>query len=153
MSRLMGQHFFLITILFTGFIGFLTSLLGIVGLARKRRKLLNMYATCCLLFLCIMFVSAIMSFWIFEHITTSIQNDMVSSMETYQSLLSSREAWDNTHRHLKCCGIKSSSDWAKYRIAVPKSCCATSIEELLSFVLTICILIELKERPLSRSVT
>ncbi|XP_076627971.1 tetraspanin-11 [Colletes latitarsis] len=191
MSRLMGHRFFLITILFVGLVGSLMSLCGIIGLIRKERKFLNVYATCCLLFLCVIFVSAILSFWIFEHITINIQKDMVTSMETYNSLLSSREAWDNTHRHLKCCGIKSSSDWAKYHVSIPKSCCTNSIEEcirmtdavafktgclrnavlllkshvhaisisalliflivLLSFLLAICILARMKERPSSHS--
>ncbi|XP_076179684.1 uncharacterized protein LOC143152931 isoform X1 [Ptiloglossa arizonensis] len=131
MSRLMGQRCFLITLLLTGLVGSLTSLLGIVGLIRKQRILLNIYATCCLIFLGVIFINALLSLWIVEYITKNIQNDMVTSIKSYNSLSSSKEAWDNTQRHLKCCGIKSSSDWIKYRINIPKSCCAIAIEHVM----------------------
>ncbi|XP_026667180.1 leukocyte surface antigen CD53-like [Ceratina calcarata] len=131
MSRLIGQRFFITTLLFIGLIASLVSSLGIIGLLRKRRKLLNIYALCYLSFLCTMFITAIMCFWIFDEITRKIQDDMISSIETYHSSFSSREAWDNTHRYLKCCGIKSAKDWSKYRIDIPKSCCARRLDECL----------------------
>ncbi|KZC06805.1 Tetraspanin-9, partial [Dufourea novaeangliae] len=72
-----------------------------------------------------------LSFWILEQVTRNIQSDMVTAIKSYHSALSSREAWDNTHSYLKCCGIKSSRDWAKYQISIPKSCCVTNIDECI----------------------
>ncbi|KOX76911.1 Leukocyte surface antigen CD53, partial [Melipona quadrifasciata] len=89
------------------------------------------YALCCLTLLCVIFVSAILSFWIFEEIIRRIQIDMSATIEGYHSSPSSKEAWDNTHRYLKCCGIKSAKDWLKYRVEIPTSCCSRSIEECL----------------------
>ncbi|XP_031772560.1 leukocyte surface antigen CD53 [Apis florea] len=131
MLRLIDQHFFITILLFISLIASLVSLLGILGLLRRRRKFLNIYGICYSIFLCIIFISAIMSFWIFEKITKRIQDDMSAAIENYHSSSLSREAWDNTHRYLKCCGIKSAKDWTKYRVDIPKSCCLGSIEECL----------------------
>ncbi|XP_029037296.1 CD151 antigen-like [Osmia bicornis bicornis] len=131
MSRLIGQRLFVTTLLLMSLIASFVSLFGIFGLLKKRRNFLNIYAWCYLLFLCVIFISAIMSFRIFEEIIRRIHTDMVSSIRHYDSLPSSKEAWDNTHRYLKCCGINSSNDWAKYSIDIPKSCCSRSIEECL----------------------
>ncbi|XP_017789187.1 PREDICTED: leukocyte surface antigen CD53-like [Habropoda laboriosa] len=131
MSRLIGQRFFITTLLFMGLVASLVSLLGILGIIRRKRKFLNIYALCYLTFLCIIFISAIMSFWIFEEIAKGIQDDMSASIENYHSLFWNREAWDNTHRYLKCCGIKSAKDWTKYHVDIPKSCCSKPIEECL----------------------
>ncbi|XP_017766140.1 PREDICTED: leukocyte surface antigen CD53-like [Eufriesea mexicana] len=131
MSRLIDQRFFITSLLFVSIIASLVSLLGILGLLRKKRKFLNIYALCYLLFLCIIYICAIMSFWIFEEIIKKIQNDMSASIEGYYSSSLSREAWDNTHIYLKCCGIKSANDWAKYHVDIPRSCCSKSIEECL----------------------
>ncbi|XP_076231448.1 uncharacterized protein LOC143177440 [Calliopsis andreniformis] len=131
MSRLIGQRFFLTVLLLVGLVASLASLLGIVALIRKKRKYLNTYVLCYMLFLVIMFVGAILSFWIFDYITQKVQNDMFTAIESYQSTPSSRNAWDNTHTYLKCCGIKSAKDWAKYYLSIPKSCCARSMEECI----------------------
>ncbi|XP_076665602.1 tetraspanin-4 isoform X2 [Andrena cerasifolii] len=131
MSRLIGQRFLLTILLLVGVIASLVSFLGIIALVRKRRKLLNVYVLCYILFLCGIFISAILSFWIFDRIMRNIQDDMVATIETYQSSLPSREAWDNTHAYLKCCGVKSSEDWATYQLDIPKSCCARRIEQCI----------------------
>ncbi|XP_060819352.1 leukocyte surface antigen CD53-like isoform X1 [Bombus pascuorum] len=131
MTRLIDQRFHVTSLLFISFIGSLVSSLGILGVLRRRRKFLNIYALCYLTFLCIIFISAIMSFWIFEEITKRIQFDMNTAIEGYHSSSWSREAWDNTHRYLKCCGVKSAMDWAKYHVEIPTSCCSRSIGECL----------------------
>ncbi|XP_033329078.2 leukocyte surface antigen CD53 [Megalopta genalis] len=132
MSRLIGHRIFLVALLFVGLVGSLTSLLGIISLVRKRKMYLKTYAILCLCFLCIIFVTAISSFWIFEEILKNVQADMITAMKNYDSLSSNRRSWDSTHRYLKCCGIKSSNDWANYQISIPKSCCAKAIEQCLS---------------------
>ncbi|XP_076766951.1 tetraspanin-15 [Xylocopa sonorina] len=131
MSRLIGQRIFIRTLLFIGIVISPVSLLGIVGLLRKRRKFLNIYALFFLAFLCAIFISSVMSFRIFEEIIKRVQDEMSTSIESYHSSIWSREAWDNTHRYLKCCGIKSAKDWANYRVDIPKSCCSRFIEECL----------------------
>ncbi|XP_043517653.1 CD151 antigen-like [Frieseomelitta varia] len=131
MMRLIDQRFYVTTLLFASLIGSLVSLLGILGVLRKKTKCLKVYGLCCLTFLCVIFVSGIMSFWILEEIVRRIQIDMSATIEGYHSSPSSREAWDNTHRYLKCCGIKSAKDWLKYRAEIPTSCCSRSIEECL----------------------
>ncbi|XP_076295593.1 uncharacterized protein LOC143216432 [Lasioglossum baleicum] len=131
MSRLIGHRIFLITLLFVGLIGSLASLLGIIGLVQKLKKYLKIYIFLCLLFLCVIFVTAISSFWIIEEILRNVHTDMVTAMKNYDSSSSSRRSWDSTHRYLKCCGIQSSRDWIKYDISIPKSCCATVIEECI----------------------
>nr|XP_031849143.1 CD151 antigen-like [Nomia melanderi] len=131
MSRLIGHRLFLITLLLTGLIGSLASLLGIIGLIRKRKKYLQTYGFYCLSFLCVIFVTALSSFWIFEEIIKSIQSNMLTAIKSYHSSSTSKKAWDNTHRYLKCCGIMSSNDWSNYYINIPKSCCATAIEECI----------------------
>ncbi|XP_076646847.1 CD151 antigen [Halictus rubicundus] len=132
MSRLIGHQIFLVTLLFVGLVGSLASLLGIISLVRKRKKYLKTYIFLCLLFLCAIFVTAISSFWIIEEILKNIQADMVTAMRNYDSSPSSRRSWDSTHTYLKCCGIQSSRDWTKYEINIPKSCCATVIEECIN---------------------
>ncbi|XP_078052383.1 CD151 antigen [Augochlora pura] len=131
MSRLIGHRIFLITLLLVGLVGALTSLLGIISLVRKRRLYLKIYASLCLLFLSIIFVTAVSSFWIVEEILKNIQADMVAAMKNYDSSPSYRRSWDSTHRYLKCCGIKSPKDWANYHISIPKSCCAKAIDQCI----------------------
>lgn len=50
--------------------------------------------------LCAVFVSLTMSFPVFDKITKKIRDDMINSMENYQSLDWAMEAWDNTHRYV-----------------------------------------------------
>ncbi|XP_071637437.1 uncharacterized protein [Temnothorax longispinosus] len=81
--------------------------------------------------LCAIFVSLTMSFPFFDKITKKIRDDMFYSMKNYQSLDWAVEEWDNTHRYLKCCGIRASKDWSDHQISIPQSCCSTSIKQCL----------------------
>jgi len=51
--------------------------------------------------LCAVFVSLTMSFPFFDMITKKIRDDMINSIEKYQSLDWAVDAWDNTHRYVR----------------------------------------------------
>lgn len=90
---------------------------------------MNFYLMCQSIALCAVFVSLSMNIPFLDMITKKIRDDMINSMENYQSLNWAAETWDNTHRYLKCCGIRSSKDWSDHRMSIPQSCCSTLIEQ------------------------
>ncbi|XP_012215984.1 CD63 antigen-like [Linepithema humile] len=126
-SRLIGQRLSMTIILILGVFVTFIAFTGIIGIRKKRRYFMIFYLTCQSLALCAIFICLTISFPFFEKITKKIRDDMISAMKNYQSLDWATEAWDNTHRYLKCCGIKSSQDWLDKQMEIPQSCCSISI--------------------------
>ncbi|XP_043269079.1 CD151 antigen-like [Venturia canescens] len=132
MSRLVGQKLFVTTLLLIGLFSSSVAFIGILAFVKRRKKFLLIYITSVSMSLGLIFVCGILSFTFFEEITKRVRDDMVNSIGNYRSLDWVTEAWDNTHKYLKCCGIKSIRDWHEYRIAIPQSCCSVSIDKCLT---------------------
>ncbi|XP_011694116.1 PREDICTED: leukocyte surface antigen CD53-like isoform X2 [Wasmannia auropunctata] len=110
----------------------LVTFTGIIGIAMKREYLMIFYLMCQSIALCAVFVYLTMSFPFFDEITRKTRDDMIDSMKSYQSSNRATEAWDNTHRYLKCCGIRSSKDWLDHQKNIPQSCCSAPIKQCLN---------------------
>ncbi|XP_023288056.1 tetraspanin-4-like [Orussus abietinus] len=132
MSRLIGQRLFVTVLLLVGIFSSAVAFVGIVAFVKRRKKFLIIYIFCHSVSLCVIFICAVMSFSFFEKITKKVREDMTSSIVNYHLLDWVTEAWDNTQKYLQCCGIKSYKDWAEYRMAIPQSCCAASLEQCLN---------------------
>ncbi|XP_012054289.1 PREDICTED: leukocyte surface antigen CD53-like [Atta cephalotes] len=130
-SRLLSQQLFMTIILILGVFVSLVAFTGIIGITKKKNHFMIFYLICQSIALCTVFICLTMSFPFFDMITKKIRDDMNNSMENYQSLDWPMKAWDNTHRYLKCCGIKSSKDWLDHQISIPQSCCSVSLEQCL----------------------
>ncbi|XP_011337160.3 tetraspanin-9 [Ooceraea biroi] len=130
-SRLNGQRLAMTILLILGVFVSLVAFTGIVGVVARRRHFMIFYLICQSIALCAIFVCVTMSFSFFDKIARKIRDDMINSVANYQSLNWATEAWDNTQRYLKCCGIKSSNDWWDYQMDIPRSCCAVSVVECL----------------------
>ncbi|XP_036138339.1 leukocyte surface antigen CD53-like [Monomorium pharaonis] len=130
-SRLLGQRLSMTILSILGVFVSLVAFTGIIGIAKKKEHFMIFYVMCQSIALCAVFVSLTMSFPFFDKITKKVQNDMIDSMNNYQSFDWAIKAWDNTHRYLNCCGIRSSKDWLDHQINIPQSCCSTSIKQCL----------------------
>ncbi|XP_033216145.1 CD63 antigen-like [Belonocnema kinseyi] len=126
---LIGQGLFISILLLLGIFSTSMSFIGLFAFVKKRTSLLLLYIACQSILLCTIFICAIMSFSLFDKVMQKIRGDMRKSIENYHNLDWATEAWDNTHRYLKCCGIKSYKDWIDYRKNIPQSCCSTAIEK------------------------
>ncbi|XP_015119826.1 CD151 antigen-like [Diachasma alloeum] len=131
MLRLTGQKLFVSILLIIGMFSSCVSSIGIFAFVKRRRKLMNIYIICHALLLTTIFFTSILSSSFFDRITNKIHDDMKSTMIKYRSLDWVTEAWDNTQQYLECCGIRSYKDWDDYRLDIPQSCCAKSIEQCL----------------------
>ncbi|TGZ55318.1 CD63 antigen [Temnothorax longispinosus] len=129
-SRLLGHRLSMTIVLILGVFVSFVAFTGIVGIAKKREYFMIAYLISQSIGLCAIFVSLTMSFPFFDKITKKIRDDMFYSMKNYQSLDWAVEEWDNTHRYLKCCGIRASKDWSDHQISIPQSCCSTSIKQV-----------------------
>ncbi|KYN20546.1 PREDICTED: leukocyte surface antigen CD53-like [Trachymyrmex cornetzi] len=127
-SRLLSQQLFMTILLILGVFVSLVAFTGIIGITKKKDYFMIFYLMCQSIALCAVFICLTMSFPFFDMITKKIRDDMNNSMENYQSLDWAVKAWDNTHRYLKCCGIKSSKDWLDHQINIPQSCCSISLK-------------------------
>ncbi|KAK2587802.1 hypothetical protein KPH14_003905 [Odynerus spinipes] len=132
MSRLIGQRMYVTTLLIIGIFASFIAVIGILGFAKRRQQLLTIYILLHAMFISLIFICSVQSFSLFDKLTRSIQDDMSKSIENYRYLDWVTEAWDNTQRYLKCCGIDSHEDWQKYGMAIPQSCCATTADKCLS---------------------
>ncbi|XP_024941653.1 CD63 antigen isoform X2 [Cephus cinctus] len=132
MSRLFSQRLFVTILLLVGLFACSVSFIGIMAFVKKRRKFITVYILCHVLSLTFIFICAILSFSFFDKITQKIHNDMTSTIVNYHSLDWVTEAWDNTQKYLRCCGIWSFRDWDKYRMQIPHSCCSSTIEKCLN---------------------
>ncbi|KYM99881.1 CD63 antigen [Cyphomyrmex costatus] len=129
--RLLGQQLFMTILLILGVFVSLVAFTGIIGIVKKKEYFMIFYLMCQSIALCAVFVYLTMSFPFFDKITKKIRDEMSNSMENYQSSDWAVKAWDNTHRYLKCCGIRSSKDWLDHQISIPQSCCSVSLKQCL----------------------
>nr|KAF7431928.1 hypothetical protein H0235_004852 [Vespula pensylvanica] len=132
MSRLIGQRIYITTLLIIGIFASLLAIIGIFGFLKRKQNFLIIYIMFHALFLFMIFVCSILSFSLFDKLTKSIHQDMTNSIENYRYLDWVAEAWDNTHRYLKCCGIRSHDDWEKHGMLIPQSCCSTTVDKCLN---------------------
>ncbi|KAF7405073.1 hypothetical protein HZH68_004401 [Vespula germanica] len=132
MSRLIGQRIYITTLLIIGIFASLLAIIGIFGFLKRKQNFLIIYIMFHALFLFMIFVCSILSFSLFDKLTKSIHEDMTNSIENYRYLDWVAEAWDNTHRYLKCCGIRSHDDWEKHGMLIPQSCCSTTVDKCLN---------------------
>ncbi|XP_011049148.1 PREDICTED: leukocyte surface antigen CD53-like [Acromyrmex echinatior] len=130
-SRLLSQQLFMTIVLILGVFVSLVAFIGIIGITKKKDYFMIFYLMCHSIALCAVFVCLTMSFPFFDMITKKIRDDMNNAIENYQSLDWAMKAWDNTHRYLKCCGIKSPKDWLDHQLSIPQSCCSVSPEQCL----------------------
>ncbi|KYQ59302.1 Leukocyte surface antigen CD53, partial [Trachymyrmex zeteki] len=130
-SRLLGQQLFMTIVLILGVFVSLVAFTGIIGITKKKEHFMIFYLTCQSIALCAVFICLTMSFPFFDKITKKVRDDMNNSIENYRSLDWAMKAWDNTHRYLKCCGIRSSKDWLDHQISIPQSCCSVSLKQCL----------------------
>ncbi|XP_011160691.2 tetraspanin-9 [Solenopsis invicta] len=130
-SRLVGQRLSMTILLILGVFVSFVAFTGIIAIAKKKEHFMIFYVICQSVALCAVFVSLTLSFPFFDKITKNIRNDMIDSMKSYHSLDWAPKAWDNTHKYLNCCGIRSSKDWLDYQMDIPRSCCATVIKQCL----------------------
>ncbi|KAL0125851.1 hypothetical protein PUN28_004717 [Cardiocondyla obscurior] len=128
--RFFGQRLSVTILLILGVFVFLVALTGIVGIVKRKEHLMVFYIICQTVALCAVFISLTISFPIFDMITKKVRDGMIYSMKNYQSK-DWAEEWDNTHRYLKCCGIRSSRDWLDHHMNIPESCCSTSTKQCL----------------------
>ncbi|XP_018345478.1 PREDICTED: tetraspanin-6-like [Trachymyrmex septentrionalis] len=123
-SRLLSQELFIIILLILGVYVSLVAFTGIIGMIKEKDNIMLCYLICQSIALCAIFICLTMSFPFFDLIAKKIRNDMVYSMEYYQHLESAMIGFDNTHKYLKCCGIKSPKDWLDHHMSIPQSCCS-----------------------------
>ncbi|XP_046816283.1 CD151 antigen-like [Vespa crabro] len=132
MSRLIGQRIYITTLLIIGIFASILAIIGILGFLKRKQNFLIIYIIFHALFLFLIFVCSILSFSLFDKLTRSIHEDMANSIEHYRYLDWVAEAWDNTHRYLKCCGIRSHDDWERHGMLIPQSCCSTTVDKCLN---------------------
>ncbi|XP_035733687.1 CD151 antigen-like [Vespa mandarinia] len=132
MSRLIGQRIYITTLLIIGIFASILAIIGILGFLKRKQNFLIIYIIFHALFLFLIFVCSILSFSLFDKLTRSIHEDMANSIENYRYLDWVAEAWDNTHRYLKCCGIRSHDDWERHGMLIPQSCCSTTVDKCLN---------------------
>ncbi|XP_043491457.1 CD63 antigen-like [Polistes fuscatus] len=134
MSRLIGQRIYITTLLMIGIFASILAVIGISGFFKRKSNFLMIvsYIIFHALFLFSIFICSVLSFSLFDKLTRSIHEDMSNSIENYRYLDWVTEAWDNTHRYLKCCGIRSYEDWIKHGMLIPQSCCSTTVDKCLN---------------------
>ncbi|KAI4497777.1 hypothetical protein M0802_007103 [Mischocyttarus mexicanus] len=140
MSRLIGQRIYVTTLLMIGIFASFLAVIGISGFFKRKTNFLIIinvilvlqYIVFHAVFLFLIFICSVLSFSLFDKLTRSIHEDMASSIENYRYLDWVTEAWDNTHRYLKCCGIRSHEDWEKHGMLIPQSCCSTTVDKCLN---------------------
>ncbi|XP_066592799.1 tetraspanin-1-like [Prorops nasuta] len=127
MSRLLAQRLFVTILMLLGSAGASLGLIGIIGLSRRKRKVLVFYVYYLSLLLIVIFVCAVISYYLFKQIVRKLYGNMITTIENYRSADWAREAWDSTHRYLRCCGLKSYDDWEQFNVSIPQSCCSISL--------------------------
>ncbi|XP_051159412.1 tetraspanin-6-like isoform X2 [Leptopilina boulardi] len=127
----MGQKMYMSILLMVAIFGTVVSFLGLFAFVKKRKGILIIYIVLYVIALCMIFISAIMSFTFFDNLVKKIRDEMRNSIEKYSYLDWATETWDNTQRYLQCCGIKSYKDWLEQEKQIPRSCCAVKMEECI----------------------
>ncbi|XP_043463806.1 leukocyte surface antigen CD53-like [Leptopilina heterotoma] len=131
MKLFIGQKIYMSILLMVAIFGSVVSFLGLFAFVKKRKGILMVYIVLYVIALCMIFISAIMSFTFFDNLVKRIRDDMRNSIEKYSYLDWATETWDNTQRYLQCCGIKSYKDWLEQEKQIPRSCCAVKMEECI----------------------
>ncbi|EAA05254.4 tetraspanin-11-like [Anopheles arabiensis] len=103
----------------------LLSFFGCMGAAKEYKCMLLTYFILVFLIFVTMLIGGILGYVFREKVSQTMGDEMRSSMSLYGSRRSITTAWDETQERLKCCGVRSYSDW---RGDIPQSCCQRTLD-------------------------
>ncbi|XP_046674296.1 CD151 antigen-like [Homalodisca vitripennis] len=122
-NELLGTNLFMgavYILIATGALVTLVSFFGCLGAIKEIKCMLLTYFIMVLIILVVMLVGGILGYVFREKVRYSMEQEMYSSIKSYNEKKSLRRAWDDTQENLHCCGVTSFTDW---RGVIPDSCC------------------------------
>lgn len=122
-NELLGTNLFMgavYVLIVTGALVSLISFFGCLGAIKEIKCMLVTYFLAVLIIFVVMLVGGILGYVFREKVRYSMEQEMYSTIKTYNEKKSVRRAWDDTQENLHCCGVTSYTDW---KGLIPDSCC------------------------------
>lgn len=93
---------------------------GCFGAAKEVKCMLLTYFILIFLIFVTMLIGGILGYVFREKVSTTMRQEMYSSMKMYGSRRQVTQSWDTTQDRLRCCGVEHWRDWQG---KIPLSCC------------------------------
>lgn len=127
-TDIVGTHVDTATIILivAGAVILLIAIVETVGLCRENHVIVFLVAGLLLVLFLSQVIAGILTFHWQDEVIQSVENGLTTSMDSYRTSDDAQLAWDAVQDHLKCCGIKDSTDWAgkgPVGLSYPTSCC------------------------------
>ncbi|XP_059608326.1 tetraspanin-9 [Phlebotomus argentipes] len=124
-SELFGTNLFtgaVWVLVITAGITCVVSFFGCMGAAKEVKCMLLTYFIILFLIFVTMLIGGILGYVFREKVSQTMRQEMHSSLRLYGNRYRVTEAWDQTQRRLRCCGVEFYRDWTLHG-RIPESCC------------------------------
>jgi len=125
MNELLGTNMFagvVYVLIIMSLVVLFLSFLGCMGASKEIKCMLLTYFTIIFLVFVVVLIGGILGYVFREKVSTTMRQEMFSSLKFYGNRRPVTQSWDNTQERLKCCGVDSYRDWQLYG-RIPESCC------------------------------